>query len=214
MIALEIKLEKLKEEYSDFYDFFKQSLEISNSRFKDHKEEKYKCFYYVGFYMKPSEKTDEYYQELYKKHYDDRLEEELTKARVTITIVAGKFAISDQVVEVSDTVKPIIGEIVKRKMIMEQTVGGDPDDDVLHSIPGYDDLVEKMQDEQEMQKDFLESMGLDDLLGIKREKELTPDQTLKRLIDEERYEEAEDLLEDHPELRKKGDEEEEGKNNV
>jgi hypothetical protein len=99
-------------------------------------------------------------------------------------------------------------------MIMEQTVGGDPDDDVLHSIPGYDDLVEKMQDEQEMQKDFLESMGLDDLLGIKREKELTPDQTLKRLIDEERYEEAEDLLEDHPELRKKGDEEEEGKNNV
>ena len=40
MINLQIKLETLKNEYPRFYEFFKDALNHSQSRFKDYKEDK------------------------------------------------------------------------------------------------------------------------------------------------------------------------------
>lgn len=198
MINLEIKLDVLKEDYPTFFEFFKDALNHSQSRFKDYNENKYKCYYYVGFYMKSSQKTEEYYQELYKMLWDERIKEEYSKARVTLTMVAGKFAISDQTTEISETVKPVLDEIIARKIYLEQKYLGEDNNDILNSIPNFNELKDKIEKELEMQKDFLESLGL----NITREKELNPQDRLKKLIDEEKYEEAEELINKHSELKK------------
>lgn len=204
MINIEVKLENLKKDYKDFYTFFKDALENSQSRFKSYKEEKYKCYYHVGFFMKPSQKTDEYYEELFKMKWEDRTQEEYKKARVTITMIAGKFALSDQTLELCDTVRPLLDEIISRKMYMEQTTRDIPNDEVLNSIPDLEELKIKIENEKDAQQDFMESLGMK--LGHPG-KELTPQDILKNLIDDEKYEEAEELIKKHPELKKREDDE-------
>jgi hypothetical protein len=203
MINLEIKLDVLKEDYPSFFEFFKDALNHSQSRFKNYKESNYKCYYYVGFYLKPSQKTEDYYEKLYKMLWDERIKEEYSKSRVTLTMVAGKFAISDQTKEISQTVKPVLDEIIARKMYLEQKYLGEDNNDILNSIPNFNELKDKIEKELEMQKDFLESLGL----NITREKELNPQDRLKKLIDEEKYEEADELINKYPELKKGKDKE-------
>jgi len=198
MINLEIKLDVLKEDYPSFFEFFKDALNHSQSRFKNYNEDKYKCYYYIGFHVKPKQKTKEYYDNLYQMLWDERKEEEYLKARVALTMVAGKFAISDQTMEISETVKPILNEIISRKMYFEQKNFGFKNKDILNSIPDIEILKIKIEEELEVQKDFLESIGL----NVTRQKELTPQDRLKNLIDEEKYEEADELVNKYPYLKK------------
>lgn len=209
MMNLEVKLEDLKNDYPDFYNFFKDALANSQSRFKNYKEEKYKCFYYVGFFMKPSQKTEEYCETLSNMKWEERVIEEYKKTRVTITMISGKFALSDQTIEICDTIKPFLDEIISRKMYFEQMSNEDgPNEEVLESIPDLEELKLKIEEEKEAQKDFLESMGLKLGMNVSSDKkELTPQDMLNKLIDDEKYEEAEELIKKHPELKKRdGDE--------
>jgi len=214
----EIKLEELKSDYPIFYKFFKDTLANSQSRFKDYKESRYKCYYYIGFYMLPSQKTDEYYENLFTLKFEDRLKEELKKVRVTITMVVGKFALSDQTKEIGEHVKPLVADIVSRKMYMEQMTQEDPDQEILDSIPNLDELLQKLEDEQKANLDMLEKMGLskEDIEeglakgGIidgggftKPKKDLSPQEMLNELIQNEDYEKAEELIKQHPELKKR-----------
>lgn len=200
MINLQVKIEKLKKDYPDFYNFFKNTLKNSQSSYKNYEEDKYKCYYYIGFYMKPSQKTEKYYNELYNLKWDERIKKEYEKIRITITMVAGKFAISDQTKEISDTVKPIIDEIVSRKMIFEQKKI--QNEEVYNSIPNVKELEEKIQKEIEAQKDFLEAIGIETETNIERSENLSPQDRLNKLIENENYEEANDLIKQHPELKR------------
>jgi len=207
MVTIQVKLDVLKKEYPGFYEFFKNSLKNSDSKFKNYKENKIKCYYYIGFYLKPSQKTEEYYEELYSMKFDERVEEELKKVRVTITVLAGKFAVSDQVYDISTSVRPIVEEITKKKIYMEQRMSEEPDEEILNSIPDLEELEKRIIEEQEKQKDMLQTLtglGIEDLVGAKQtSKELSPEQRLSKLISEEKYEEAEELLNEHPELKKR-----------
>lgn len=214
---IEIKLEQLKSDYPAFYQFFKDTLANSQSRFKDYKEKRYKCYYYLGFYMLPSQKTEEYYENLYSLKFDERFKEELKKTRVTITMVVGKFALSDQTKEVNEGVLPHLKDIVSRKIYMEQIMKEEPNQEIIDSIPDLDDMLKKLEDEQKDSMDMLEKMGLskEDIeanfkgesiqsgAGLKTSKALTPQEILKDLIKNEEFEEAEKLIQKHPELRKR-----------
>ncbi len=200
MVTLQVDLARLKSDYPGFYDFFKDTLDRSNSKFKTYKEDKYKCFYYVGFYLKPSQKTEEYYDKLYSMKFDERLVEERGKLRVTITIVAGQFAISDQTNDLADTFNDVITYIVSRKMYFEQLKLNNKD--VIDSIPNYDEIESKIHEEQEMLNEFFETMGMK-VKSLENKNNLTPAQRLKQLIDEEKYEEADEFLSEHPELKKR-----------
>ena len=212
MMNLEIKLEELKSDYPIFYKFFKDTLTHSQSRFKDYKETKYKCYYYVGFYMLSSQKTEEYYEKLHTLKFEDRLKEEMTKARVTITMVVGKFALSDQTKEIGKHVMPLLKDIVSRKMYMEQLMGEEgPDQDILDTIPDLDELLKKIEEEQKDSQEFMDKMGLnmEDIikgggeLKTKKSKKLSPQDMLNDLIENEEFEEAEKFINEHPELKKR-----------
>jgi len=203
MINLEIQLDKLKIDYPLFYNFFKESLNNSQSRFKNYKESRYRCYYYVESYMKPSQKTKEYYKNLYKLKWDDRKREELKKTKVIITMVVGKFAMSDQTNVICDTIKPILDQIISRKIYIEQTSMNETDNEIINSIPDIENLKQKIEEEIKMQKDFIETLGFGN--NIQREKNLTPQDRLKKLIDNEDYEGANEIIKKHPELKKSND---------
>jgi len=203
MMTLNVKIDQLKKDYPNFYKFFKDSLLHSNSKYKDYKESKYKCSYYVGFYMLKSQKTKEYYNNLYSLLWEDRLKEEYKKIRVSITVSVGKFMISDQTNELNETVNSYIKEIVSRKIYYEQMNMDETDTDVLNSIPDLDILIEKIDEETKHNQDFIEQLS--EKLGIsyKKGKELTSEDKLKKLIDDEKYEEADQFLIDNPDLKNK-----------
>lgn len=210
---IEIKLEELKSDYPAFYQFFKDTLANSQSRFKDYKEKRYKCYYFLGFYILPSQKTEEYYENLYSLKFDDRFNEELKKTRVTITMVVGKFALSDQTKEINEGVLSYLKDIVSRKIYMEQMMKEDPDQEIIDSIPNLDEMLKKMEKEQQSGIDMLEKMGLskEDIEdkfkgsggGLKTLKKLSPQEMLKKLVENEEFEEAEELIKKHPELKKR-----------
>lgn len=203
MISLQINLDSLKIDYPDFYDFFKFALKNSNSKFKNYNENKYKCYYYISFYINSKQKTNEYYDNLYNMLFDDRLKEELSKTRVTITMTSGKFLLSDQTDILTDYIKNIVKEITAWKMYSEQIDKEIPDLKIINSIPNKDELEKKLKEIKNIQKNIIEMMGLDIDVDINIDEKLEPNKILKKLISEEKYEEANKLLNIYPELKNK-----------
>lgn len=207
MINLQVPLDNLKKDYPKFYDFFKNTLKNSQSRFRNYDDDRFKCFYYLGFFMKPSQKTDEYYERLSKMSWDERLKEEYKKVRITITMTAGKFALADQTKELCDTLTPTLDEIVARKIYFEQTSMEFPNNDIINSIPNINELKDKFDKEIKEQNNILEilnEIGDRDFDNMnKKNKNLKPEELLNKLIEEEKYEEAEELIKNNPELKKR-----------
>ena len=203
MVNLEIKLEKLKEDYPEFYSFFKEALHNSQSKFKNNKEDKYRCYYYVNSFIKPSQRTDDYYKNLYNMKWEERSKEEYSKFKVTITMVSGKFAISDQTNVIAESLNPIIDEIIGRKMYLEQKYFEFKNIEVLESIPNLEELKNKIEEELENQKEFIKMIGLKLETNFKEQNDISPQDMLKKLINEEKYEDAEELINKFPELKRK-----------
>jgi hypothetical protein len=202
MIYVEVDLENLKSDYPEFYNFFRITLSNSVGKYKNYPDKKMKCYYYLGFYMLPSKKTDEYYENLYKMKWDERLDEEKKKAKVTITMVAGKFALSDQIPRIGESLYPFFEEIVARKMYFEQMTMDEPDEEIINSIPNIEELKEKIQEEQE-QADEIIDIFTGENGGINKQRELSPDELYQKLLENEEYEEINELLKNHPELKRK-----------
>lgn len=210
MINIEIKLENLKIDYPNFFNFFKDTLSHSQSKFKDYKESKYNCYYYIGFYMLTSQKTDEYYHKLITLKWEDRKKEEYKKAKITITMVVGKFVLSDQTTEISENIKPYLDEIIARKIYGEQMSIGEPNEEIVNSIPNVDEIIEKIENEQKDNQEMLEKMGLNVKDFVKgggtttlETKEISTQEMLNQLIQNEDYEKAEELIKNYPELKKR-----------
>jgi len=84
-------------------------------------------------FQKKSENTPEYYETLFKLPFEERLEVELKRVRVSLALSAGYFYLSDRVTNVSDSVKETVRLITTQKMVNEQQMIGD--ENVLNSIP-------------------------------------------------------------------------------
>jgi hypothetical protein len=203
MINFEVTVDTLKEDYPVFFNFFKNTLNNSNSKFKNYTESKYKCYYSLGFYMKPSQKNEEYYQHLLSLDWENRRIEEYKKARVTITIVSGKFIISDQTSDLCDVLKNVIDEIVSRKIYSEQQLLDEPNEDIINSIPDLEKLEENLEKEREVKQNFVEELGKMFSMDTKDNKKLNLNEQLDQLINDEKYEEADEFIKKYPNLKKK-----------
>jgi len=91
-----------------------------------------------------------FYEELYKRYetleYPERLEEELSKIRVSIAIEYKKFGLMNRITSIPKDIHTIISEITKIKMFAESK--GHNNQNVIDSIPkidpeiiGYDEIL-------------------------------------------------------------------------
>lgn len=128
-----ITYELVQKEYEKESQALIDILRNSNSKYKNTPIEKIGWTYSFTYFRKKGENTPEYYEALYKMPYEQRLEVELKKCRVNLSLSAGYFYISDRVSSISESVKETVKQITMQKMINEQEYIGD--ENVLNSIP-------------------------------------------------------------------------------
>jgi len=133
--------------------------------------------YSYGFFIPKVENKEELYDSMYEKIskmlFDDRLEFELSKVRVNLTIKVGKHFLLTNRLEKGSlplTIKKIVTELTKVKMTLETNYNDN--DDIKKSIPDIDNSivdVEFINDIEEYYTDDSDDsddsdLNLDDLL--------------------------------------------------
>lgn len=118
---------------------------IKNNMKPDLDESKLDFYYTYGYFHPKVENKEEYYNELFDKCskmlYDERLEFELSKVRVNLTIKRGQFFLSDRLPKgtIPLLVREIVTEITKVKMLVESEYIDNKE--VVDSIPEVDTSI-------------------------------------------------------------------------
>lgn len=168
MITMYVDYKLVENEYIDESKKLISILRDSESKYKNTDINKTHWAYSFSYFIKKSDNTPEYYEELYNMPFNERLEIELKKVRVNLSLSAGYFYISDRVDKISDTIKMIVERITAQKMINEQeTIGNE---DVINSIPTFSEDVEpkkpsSLQDQLKVaieMEDYLEAARIRD----------------------------------------------------
>jgi hypothetical protein len=186
-----IPVEK-EEVLSDYPNVEKDWIELSNSKFLNNEldEEKMSFFYSYGFFLpkiNDMEKKIEFYENMYentqKMMFDERLEFELKKVRVNLTMLIGKnFVLSNRMPKniIPEIVRKIVTEVTKVKMLVEYEFNNN--EDVKKSIPEIDTSIisfeiirDVVKDENKLNLDIdyildkISQDGLDSLSDEERE---------------------------------------------
>jgi hypothetical protein len=117
----------------------------ANLRNADIEKESFDFFYTCGFFVAKSknniESLHDAAEKSYSMLYEDRLEEEMRKVRVGLTIKSGDFAMTDMFPkgEIPEKVRKVVAEIVKTKMLLEYEYH--KNDVVKMSIPEVDRTI-------------------------------------------------------------------------
>lgn len=154
-------------------EYEKESIELinilrtSNSKYKDMDIKKINWMYSFIYFRKKSDNTAEYYENLFKMPFEERIEVELKKVRVNLALSAGYFYVSDRVKTISDSVKKTVELITMQKIVNEQSVIGDID--VLSSIPGVKEEMKPMSLQDQLKhaveaEDYEEAARIRDLI--------------------------------------------------
>lgn len=133
MVTVIVNYEIVMKEYEKEAQIFIDTLKNSNSKYKNTEVEKIKWMYSFSYFKNKGEYTQEYYENLYHMKFEDRLEEELSKVRVNLSMSAGHFYISDRISGISDSIKEAVKIITIQKMINEQDQI--QDQEVIDTIP-------------------------------------------------------------------------------
>lgn len=141
MVTLFITSDLVRKEYPNDYEYFLNLLRNSKSKFKDTQEDKIYWTYSFSYFKSKGEYTPEYYESLFNMAFDDRYKEEISKVRVSLAMVAGKFFMSDRVDGISETVMEVVKKVTAQKMASEQEQIGNID--VINSIPHDENSGEK-----------------------------------------------------------------------
>jgi len=129
MNTIKVTAEDVQNDYQSVYDDFISDLRDSNSLSRNIDEEKINWFYSWGSFVKKAKTHEDRVlrdlknQESLEMEFEDRLEFELSKTRVTITMEAGKYTRGDRVrkrFDVSEKVIQMVGEQTKLRMLLEQ----------------------------------------------------------------------------------------------
>jgi len=129
MNTIKVTAEDVQNDYQSVYDDFISDLRDSNSLSRNIDEEKINWFYSWGSFVKKTKTHEDRVlrdlknQESLEMEFEDRLEFELSKTRVTITMEAGKYTRGDRVrkrFDVSEKVIQMVGEQTKLRMLLEQ----------------------------------------------------------------------------------------------
>lgn len=118
-------------------------------------------YYSYGFFVPKNAKSKLSYDEVYKLFYDKRLNLELSKVRVDITIKSGKFIMTNRLDKIPTDIENIVTELTKVRMMIE----GDfhKNREVIDSIPEVDPNIIQYKIIRE-DNDLIEEFDLDKIL--------------------------------------------------
>jgi hypothetical protein len=155
---------------------------------KDINEDKLQFFYTFGFFVPKVSDREEMYLKMYEDcstlKYVDRLNFEMSKVRVSLTIKIGNFMMADRLPKgiVPQVIQDIVAEITKVKMIVESEYHEDKE--IIESIPELnrdivsfdtirdyvkDDLNEELELDLDSILDKISSDGFDSLSDEEKE---------------------------------------------
>ncbi len=140
MFTIDIKKEELNQ-FTEVQDWIKNS---KNARFsqKEVDDSKIELYCSFGFFVPKSHNTLDKFEEINemtsKMMYEERLNYEMSKIRVNITMKIGNFVISDRLPKgiVPESVFKVVSEITKVKMMVECEFY--ENEEVKKSIPDID----------------------------------------------------------------------------
>ncbi len=141
MFTIDIKKEDLVNQFSEIEKWVKKIKKFSFSQ-KEVDDSKIEFYCSFGFFVPKSHNTQEKFEELAeitsKMLFEERVNFEMSKVRVNITMKVGNFVISDRLPKgiIPDTVFKIVSEITKVKMTIESDYYGN--EEVKNSIPEID----------------------------------------------------------------------------
>lgn len=141
MFTLKSTYEEVSNDYPNILDKWLSFIKNSNKEI-DHDEIEF--YYSYGFFV-PKGIDIEYYEKTFEKCskmlYNERLDFELSKVRVNLTLKLGQFLISDRMEKgfVPKIIKDIVTEVTKVKMIVESEYHDNIE--VSDSIPDVDNTI-------------------------------------------------------------------------
>ena len=141
MFTIDIKKEDLVNQFPEIQKWVKKIKKFSFSQ-KEVDDAKIEFYCSFGFFVPKSHNTQEKFEELAeitsKMLFEERVNFEMSKVRVNITMKVGNFVISDRLPKgiIPDTVFKIVSEITKVKMTIESDYYGN--EEVKNSIPEID----------------------------------------------------------------------------
>lgn len=141
MFTIDIKKEDLVNQFPEIQKWVKKIKKFSFSQ-KEVDDSKIEFYCSFGFFVPKSHNTQEKFEELAeitsKMLFEERVNFEMSKVRVNITMKVGNFVISDRLPKgiIPDTVFKIVSEITKVKMTIESDYYGN--EEVKNSIPEID----------------------------------------------------------------------------
>lgn len=146
---------------------FKKQTKIDNSKIE--------FFYTYGFFSAKSEKNEDYYIKLSeftsKMLFSERLEYELKKVRVNLTIKYKNFSITDRLPKeiIPNMIHKIVCEITKVKMLVESEYH--KNEEVINSIPALDKdnfdikiIKDNLDSFEAIEEDPIEYLDMDSIL--------------------------------------------------
>lgn len=144
MNKIKVEAEDVQSNYPSVYEDFISDLRDSNSLSRNINEEKMKWYYSWGSFVKKAKNDEDRVikdlknQKALEMEYEERLEFELSKTRVTVTMEAGKYTRGDRVrkrFDIPDKIVQIVAEQTKLRMLLEQKEI--EDQDVIDSVPMF-----------------------------------------------------------------------------
>lgn len=134
---------------------------------KEIDDSKIKTFYQFGYFLPKVENKEEFYQKKYQEYmemlFDDRLDEELSKVRVSVTLKIGNFIMSNRLGKgvIPKMIRDIVTEVTNYKMFYEYQLHGNID--VLNSIPEFDEIATLEIVKNELEP-TIDNYDIDDIL--------------------------------------------------
>jgi hypothetical protein len=135
---------------------------------KEIDDSKIKTFYHFGYYLPKVKNKEEFYGKKYQEYtemlFQDRLNEELSKVRVSLTIKIGNFMMSNRLGKgvIPKIIKDIVTEVTKYKMFYEYQLHGNVD--VLNSIPEFDESIATLEIVKNELEPTIDNYDIDDIL--------------------------------------------------
>jgi hypothetical protein len=145
---------------------------MTNHLGKEIKESKLEFYYSIGFFLPKSDNKEKQFLENLEKieslPYNDRLEWEISKLRINLTLSMGNFSITDRMPKkyIPQPIFDLIKELTKVKMLLECELTGDYTQ--KDSIPDFDNTYISNDEFKKQLKQLLgkedEQMDLDSIL--------------------------------------------------
>jgi len=144
MFVIDVERKEITKEFPIVKDWLKKMKKIKLNEGEFDKDQ-VEFYYSYGFFVPKSKNNDEEYlksmESNLKMLYPQRLELELSKVRVNISMKLDNFIITDRLPKgsIPTKIKEIVAEVTKVKMMVESEFSYDKD--VLDSIPALDKTV-------------------------------------------------------------------------